>query len=619
MGWLTATVLSLDRKRGEMERRSRFEERVRLAMWRMDGLLAPLVGTESARPYFWYSAFHPAGHAFTRLFSRVEPGEVLFPSPLLTTRPKHVHVYFQLGPDGKLSSPEVPTGNMRDLAESGYLTHEQIEASAARLAELSGKLDRLALLAILPSGAAEPAEGRAIGAQKRSVQEWQARNMAIQQALDRSVLPGALSPDEVDVNQGAAKPIWLADTLLLVRRVDVGDAAYVQGCMLKWETIEGMLHEQIADLLPGARLLPSREGEELRADRTLASLPVVLEPGNAEGALPAGGTAPRSRLGDAGADGPETSGAGSSDLPGASFSNLPGAGGLERSGPGAPKDSDAFSGTRLSPLRLSLIVGWICLLAAGVGVAWVLSRTMALSERRASFVSAVTHELRTPLTTFRMYTEMLDSGMVQGDEERSRYLATLRSEADRLGHLVQNVLDYARLERGRGGHRVEDVTVLELLGSMRERFAAHLSGVGAQLALEIAPDAAQRRVRVDPAAVERILFNLVDNAAKYASGNPGARLEIRAAAHRSKVSIAVHDNGPGLPPHALKRLFRPFSKSAAQPGDAAPGAGLAGDAAPGVGLGLALSQRLAKRMGGTLTLERGAGPGACFKLTLPCA
>ncbi len=75
----------------------------------------------------------------------------------------------------------------------------------------------------------------------------------------------------------------------------------------------------------------------------------------------------------------------------------------------------------------------------------MLRGVLALSERRASFVSAVTHELRSPLTTFRMYAEMLAEGMVRDEQQRDRYLSTLRQEADRLSHLVDNVLQYARL------------------------------------------------------------------------------------------------------------------------------------------------------------------------------
>ena len=96
-------------------------------------------------------------------------------------------------------------------------------------------------------------------------------------------------------------------------------------------------------------------------------------------------------------------------------------------------------------------------------VGFTLRSTMALGERRARFASAVTHELRTPLTTFRMYSEMLADDMVKDPAQRATYLSTLRSEADRLSRLVENVLCFARLEDGRYRGRRERVAVSDLL------------------------------------------------------------------------------------------------------------------------------------------------------------
>ena len=567
MGFLTATVVELDFERRDMERRTAFEERVRLAMWRMDALVAPLVGTESARPYFWYGAFHPAGRAFTRMFGRVEPGEVLFPSPLMASAPRHVRVYFQFGPGGELTSPQVPTGNMRDIAESGYLTHEQVEAAAAKLEEFGGRVRGHELLALLPeeaparlgapavASAHEPSGGDPVAAgvretqRKLSVLEWEARNAALQQASSPGAALLNASPESVSI--GPVHPVWVGDVLVLARRVELRSTTYVQGCVLDWDVIRHMLLSQIEGLLPDSTLVPSA-ALEFSADRTLASLPVRLEPGRPLQGLVA---APFSPLG---------------------------------------------------ALQLSLIIGWFCVLAAGGAVAFVLHRTMALSERRAAFVSAVTHELRTPLTTFRMYTEMLEGGMVP-PSETGRYLSTIRAEADRLGHLVQNVLDYARLERGRGAARVEELQAGEMLGSMLPRLEARCREAEMEVVLDVPAQAGAAVVRVDPAGVERILLNLVDNSCKYAQGGEPRRIEIAAGLRGKRLTITVRDHGPGIPANALRRLFLPFSKNA---GDAAGGA-------PGVGLGLALSKRLADRMGGTLELDRGVRPGACFRLSFP--
>src|SRR5690606_36772223 len=137
-----------------------------------------------------------------------------------------------------------------------------------------------------------------------------------------------------------------------------------------------------------------------------------------------------------------------------------------------------------------------------------------LSERRGAFVSAVTHELRTPLTTFRMYAEMLADNMIPSAQTRQQYLETLRVEADRLAHLVENVLAYAKLERGRQGQRREPTTLLHLVEHAEPRFRERAAQAKMQWVLET-NDAAEVPLRTDPAAVEQILFNLVDNACKY--------------------------------------------------------------------------------------------------------
>jgi len=258
----------------------------------------------------------------------------------------------------------------------------------------------------------------------------------------------------------------------------------------------------------------------------------------------------------------------------------------------------------LSPLRLSLIVAWLCVVLAGVAVAVLLWGTVALSERRAAFVSAVTHELRTPLTTFRMYSEMLAGGMVTDEGKRLRYLDTLRRESERLMHLVENVLSYARLERGRARGRTETVALADLVSRIGPRLAERAEQAGFQF---VAENGGAATVRADPSAVEQILFNLVDNACKYAAGAADKRIHLVAEAAGGRGVLKVCDHGPGISARDARRLFRPFSKSARD----------AANSAPGVGLGLALSRRLARDMGGDLVLIPRPGDGACFALSLP--
>jgi len=581
MGSMSLTALRVDRAEAEARRQAVLEENARLALWRMDSNLAPLIAQENARPYFAYGAFYPAERAYTRMFSEIQQGEVLVPSPLLTEISEQILLHFQFGPDGALTSPQVPTGNMRDLAESGYATAEKIEAAAARLARLRSRLSLKALVAAFPKGSVpEPVQEQAaqqeiqqaeqgppqpnpspVQQTLRNLSEYQARARTYQQAASQFKEVSRPHARAVRVGDAVLRPLWIGDVLVLARRVSANGAGYVQGCWLDWPAIAKWLRDDIRDLLPNARLEPLPSGAGDPRARVLASLPARLVPGALR-------TAP-----------------------------LP----------------------FLSPIRLSLLVAWGCVLVAGAAVAVLLVGAISLSERRGTFVSAVTHELRTPLTTFQLYSEMLAEGMVRDEEKRRSYLRTLCTEADRLSHLIENVLAFARLERGRGRGRLETVPVRDLLGRTRERLARCAEQAGMALAVEVADDAAGVSVRVDPSAAEQVLLNLVDNACKYAAGASDARIHIevaRSAAFRpyprgarDAVAISVRDHGPGISAEGRRRLFRPFSKSARD----------AAHSKPGVGLGLALSRRLARDMGGDLRLDDRPEGGACFVLTLPLA
>ena len=195
--------------------------------------------------------------------------------------------------------------------------------------------------------------------------------------------------------------------------------------------------------------------------------------------------------------------------------------------------------------------------------------------------------------------------MVPDPEAQGSYLRTLRAESDRLGHLVENVLAFARIERGRSIAGRDVVSASDLVGRVRPALAARADRGGMRLVIEDEPPEA--RLRTDVSVVEQVLANLVDNAAKYASAAPDRRIELRSAVSRGKLALSVRDHGPGLPDRAIRRLFRPFSKSALD----------AAQSAPGVGLGLALSRRLARALGGDLRLGRNGPDGAEFVLTLP--
>jgi signal transduction histidine kinase len=212
-----------------------------------------------------------------------------------------------------------------------------------------------------------------------------------------------------------------------------------------------------------------------------------------------------------------------------------------------PKPPTVFS---LSSFQQTLLLSWSILLVAAAAGAVVLRGVILLSERRGDFVSAVTHELRTPLTTFQMYTEMLAEGMV-GENKRRAYLERLRTEAQRLGHLVENVLAYARLEQGRTRKQLETLRLQELFEHARERLTSHSEYHGMQLVFD-ADGTADVWVRTDRAAAEQVLFNLVDNACKYAAqaGDRRIHVEAQADAHLAGLRVRDHGRASPAPPNA---------------------------------------------------------------------
>jgi signal transduction histidine kinase len=530
MVWSSATVLRLERAERGARARAALEENTRLALWRLDSAVMPLLAQEAARPSAHYD---PA------------PGQL---SPLMRATPAEVRLHFEIDPAGALRSPQVPEGELTSIA-LGQLTPALLDERTRRLETLRHVMAGGELLARLPRepgplkvdvAAIDPRDLQ----KTKNVQEYVARQQTYQKS---NVLVGpSLRPQPV--REGALAAVWIGDALVLARRVGVGGAVSVRGCWLDWERLKRDLLVSIQDLLPGASLEPASTSARPDEERRLATLPVRL----VTGALPA----------------------------------------TASSGP--------------SPARLSLAGAWIAAMLAGLSAAALLRGVMELSERRRVFVSAVTHELRTPLTTFRLYTDMLADGMVPDEDRRRDYIARLRTEAQRLDHLVENVLFYARVESGRAGAARETVDLQALLDQVRPRLAE----VSARARLEIVWERRTEEplpVRVDRSAVEQVLLNLVDNACKYAARSTPPRVHVTLDKSDGRALLRVSDHGPGIARSDRRRLFQPFSKS---DHDAANGA-------PGIGLGLALSRRLARAQDGELALDAAQSGGAAFVLSLP--
>jgi signal transduction histidine kinase len=380
-------------------------------------------------------------------------------------------------------------------------------------------------------------------------------------------LPAAGDHPAQQASASPYRPFWLESELFLVREVYAAGKRHVQGVWLDSNSLRASLLEAIADLLPHATL------------QAVAN--VAFVPSNA-GRL---SSVPAFSSGDP------------MDLVGLPWKLVPG-----------EKAVAVVSGW--TPMRLTLAAAWAGALLAAAAAAALLFGVTRLSERRAAFVSSVTHELRTPLTTFRLYSELLEQGMVRDEADRTQYLHTLRSEAERLTHLVDNVLAYSRIERTNRRSRMERLELSPWIERVKARLEERTREAGMALEVTLPPDGSGLACITDATALEQILFNLVDNACKYAAGRC-AEPVVRVSFNRRGrwADLRVCDSGPGIARGERGRLFRPFHKSADE----------AANSKPGVGLGLALCHRLARALGGRLQLEKPEPPatGACFVLSLP--
>ncbi|MGE9296994.1 MAG: sensor histidine kinase [Puniceicoccales bacterium] len=254
-----------------------------------------------------------------------------------------------------------------------------------------------------------------------------------------------------------------------------------------------------------------------------------------------------------------------------------------------------LGGLTVTGLSLAILLGGSLLL-------WQAQRDAREAQRKTTFVANVSHELKTPLTSIRMFAEMLAEGRVGDETKRQRYLQTMLNETQRLTRLVNNVLDFSRLERGKRDFQHETLdlgaTVESILEGHRERLASD------GLAVTFIPPVAPLHAKADRDAIEQILLNLLDNAVKYAAA--GERAEVRLQGASPSWKLSVCDFGPGIPARERRQVFESFHRVDDR---------LTAER-PGCGLGLSIAARLAEGLGGQLSLSENKPTGCCFTLTV---
>lgn len=260
--------------------------------------------------------------------------------------------------------------------------------------------------------------------------------------------------------------------------------------------------------------------------------------------------------------------------------------------------------TSVSALAALLIVATFLGLTALYRMVTVVLR---YAEQRSNFVAAVTHELKTPLTAIRMYAEMLRDGIVPSPEKRDEYYRHITAESERLTRLVNNVLEFARLEKRARPLALESRALTPLLEDVATMVRPHVEGAGFALTLDVAADLPL--VPYDRDALTQILFNLVDNAVKYGANGATREILLRAWRDGTQVRVAVSDRGPGVASAHLRRIFQPFYRADSE----------LTRRSKGTGLGLALVRGLAERMGARVVGRNLVHGGFEVEIAFHCA
>jgi signal transduction histidine kinase len=252
----------------------------------------------------------------------------------------------------------------------------------------------------------------------------------------------------------------------------------------------------------------------------------------------------------------------------------------------------------LSLLAAGLLTGGLVLALRAA------AREMKLSRMKSEFVSNVSHELRTPLASIRVFAEFLRRGRAKTPEKVLEYGDYIETESRRLTRLVDNILDFAKIESGGKSYRFENADVGEVLSTTLETFEVRLKHDGFAIDYR-GPQEPLPPVRIDADALGQAFHNLLDNAVSYSGESRwiGVRLERRG----SEIVVSVEDRGRGISADEQRKIFDRFHRAST---------GLVHDVR-GSGLGLSIVRHVVEAHGGRVTLDSEPGRGSTFSIHLP--
>ncbi|MBW2170752.1 MAG: HAMP domain-containing histidine kinase [Deltaproteobacteria bacterium] len=227
-----------------------------------------------------------------------------------------------------------------------------------------------------------------------------------------------------------------------------------------------------------------------------------------------------------------------------------------------------------------------------------------LSERRSGFVSSVTHEVKTPLTNIRMYIEMLEQGIARDPEREQEYFRIVGSESARLSRLINNVLEFSKLEKKQRHVDLQEGTFEEVIREVNDVMREKLRQEGFTLKVEWEEI---RLFKYDREIMIQVLINLIENSMKFGKASSVREITLRVWPEDDSTKISVSDTGPGIPRHALNKVFDDFYRVDSS----------LTRTTRGTGIGLALVKRFIHAMRGSVTASNNDGPGCTITISLP--
>ena len=591
MAWASRASLQLT----EEQVTKGHQRKVDTAVWALAGYMAGIINSETARQWFEYEALQerPVVAVYTNDGRELDVEGAILRSSLVTEAPPYdwIDLYFQQAHTGELTSPQI-SNELGTWSDDHPQWNAAIDFRRRRtLAWLEKALPRINLqerLASLGNGKATQGaktsaerplddEGtvadtkRTAGvASQERIQDFVRKSKTLRESQQGYVKPvDCVDPDgtshqgHVHADASGGVPIscnpmvafWIGkfadhDKLAFMRECHKGAEVFFQGFVGDWNMLKPRLLSEIRETFPSADLVPVLDDQEF-SDTQIHNLPVRLV-----------------------------------------VAGIPG----------------GAANMAWNEIRGTLLITWMSAAAVLLVAGWGLRNLVALTERRLQFAYGVTHELRTPLTTFRLYSDMLAAGLVP-ESAKQEYLETLDRESLRLTSLVEEVLEYARLEN----HKVK-------LNPTSTNAASCLSKISETLEKRCADHAIEPRTEnaisngttlcTDVDLVNRIATVLVNNACRHARGIENATVLVRLGEEDAKIHLDVIDSGPGIDRADLRSIFKPFRR----------GHGADKAAQGGIGLGLALARSWAKLLGGRLELaarHHAELGGAHFRLTIP--